>query len=293
MKVLVTGAAGRAGSAVTARLLERGHQVRATDQRSRHGLASPIVIDNLLMPEAAYRLIDGVDVVVHLANHPNIAMGTPQRVFSENCAMNVNVFQAASDLKTPRVIFASSIQTVIGKTERRREDPEPCRLPYLPMDSAMPANPGNAYASSKVASETLLQQLCQFEGLAAVALRLPMLISDEGLEERHRRWIGRRSDRAPGGQSEAFTFLRLGDLADLIARLIDAPWSGYRNYLPADARNFIGVEAREAYENWLSHVPLRVPIDQLTTLVDCSSIEREMGWVQPGRGQTTLQAHAA
>ena len=91
MKVLVTGAAGKLGSAVCASLLEHGHEVTATDHKHRDGLKSKLVLADLRDDIAVYALLEGCDAVAHLGNHANLMAGpSPQRLIAENTAMNAN-----------------------------------------------------------------------------------------------------------------------------------------------------------------------------------------------------------
>lgn len=285
MKLLITGATGRVGTAVTTRLAELGMDVRATDQRSRAAMPVPVDVASLLDPVVCYRLVEGVDTLIHIANHPNIGSATAQRVFGENCTMNGNILQAAMEMGVKRVIFTSTVQTIIGKADWWADDAK-CELPYLPIDGQMPANPGNAYAASKVATETLLQSLCRHDGLHAVVLRLPHMRSP-GDEQRMRR-LRRSSKSTAWGQAEAFTYLQTTDLADLVARIVQSAWTGYQCHLPADARTHVGLPPREAYTQHLAHVPLRVPLDELTALADASALEHNFGWTQPGKDEALV-----
>src|SRR5437588_8220555 len=54
MKVLVTGAAGRLGSALCAHLVEAGHEVKATDYKHREGLKVKLVHADLRDEIAVY-----------------------------------------------------------------------------------------------------------------------------------------------------------------------------------------------------------------------------------------------
>jgi len=125
MKVLVTGGAGRLGAVVCKELLRIGHDVLVTDQRHAAHLPGevPQRLANLCDSHAVYPLLQGRDAVVHLGNIPNLGLGpSPQEVLSRNVAMNVNVFRAAADLGVRRIVFASSIQTMIRLEEGRTAD---------------------------------------------------------------------------------------------------------------------------------------------------------------------------
>src|SRR5260221_6283421 len=89
MKVLVTGATGRLGSVVCKELLQRGHDVLATDLRLAAALAVPLKLADLRAPEAVYPLLEGREAVVHLGNISSLGAGpSPQVVLSDNVSMN-------------------------------------------------------------------------------------------------------------------------------------------------------------------------------------------------------------
>ena len=154
MKVLVTGAAGNLGSVVCRVLVARGHEVRAADQRHRAGLPVRIDYADVRDELSVYRLVDGMDAVVHLANHPHPASGpTPAALLTENVAMNTNVFTAALELGVSRIVFSSTVQ-VMCTFSWPREPRTTFPLPYLPLDGHCPPSTlTNPYALSKYFAE--------------------------------------------------------------------------------------------------------------------------------------------
>lgn len=280
MKILVTGAAGRLGSQVVKLLHEAGHEVRAADLFPKPDSPVKITVSNILNRETCYQLCDGMDQVIHLANHTNEHYGDPQRVYGENCQMNVNIFQAAADCDVKRIIFSSSIQVVSG---RRALNPEiPSQLSYLPLDSDTPPNPGNSYALSKVAAEGLLAYYAKFKNISAISIRFPGLLRSylrlsyffdgKEVENWHRRH-GTTGD-------EALLFLTQDDAGRLVKHIAEAPdLPGFRVYLPAGPVQMLYRRSSlEIYEKYYSSVPLRVPREQLNLLCDYSRITQEVGW---------------
>ncbi len=215
MKVLVTGAAGKLGSATCQVLIENGIEVVATDRRADTSLPFHIRVADLVDREICYELVDGVDAVVHLGNHPTQYAGDAQRVFGENCTMNINVFQAAFERGVRKIVFASSIQAITGERPWRDGEFAPSSLPYLPLDGDVPANPGNHYAASKAAAETLLKYFSTYRQISAVAIRFPMLWRTETFSTyRHPIELARNS----GNLDEVFSILSLADAGRLILR---------------------------------------------------------------------------
>ncbi len=273
MKVLVTGAAGRTGSVVVRHLVEQGFDVVATDCFYRDDLPVKLRVSNLLDPLAGYSLLEGVEGVVHLANHPNAHVGEPKKIYAENVTMNMNVFGAAAEMGGKRIVFSSSIQSVIGK--RQADDAgnfPPSQLKYLPLDGQSPANPGNHYALSKVASEQMLAYFVAQGRLDAVAIRFPFLISERFAHRIH------RSDKVHINPDEGFSYLYTIDAASLVAATLRTDLPGFRTYFPCGSGTTSTRPIAQLINDFYQGVPLRKPVEELTSLVDITTITAQTGW---------------
>lgn len=278
MKVLLTGAAGRLGSATLRHFHEASVDVRATDIRASAKAPARIQVTNLLEPENCYSLMEGVDVVVHLANHPHPDMGTAQKVFSENTAMNVNILQAAKEMGVQKIVFASSVQAFMGN-RRLRDADAPSVAQYLPVDGRHPATPANPYALSKSTTEQMLKYFVRFHGLrSAVAVRFPFLMPSELLPIRARQMSTPPSIFPGTVLDEMFTWLSMDDAARLLLATLRADLPGYRCYMPASPAPRINMTIREIIEKFLRNVPLRKPIEQIDALWDISAITADTAW---------------
>jgi UDP-glucose 4-epimerase len=271
--VTITGAAGRIGSVVTRALVEAGHDVVATDLKTRDDLPVPVRDANLLDEGAIPPLVDGADAVVHLGNHPGIGRRSgrsAQRTYAENVAMNANVFEAALAADVKLFVFASSVQATGGGRNRGEFDPGSF-LPYLPMDGRAPARPGNMYALSKEGGERMLEYYARRHGRTCVAIRFPLMIDrakrpDTPIEREYPKL------------DETFAYLDVRDGAALVVAILAAPLSGYRAYFPASRGNLENRAVPALIRAYYPNVPLRRPIDAIESLVDTSDIERETGW---------------
>lgn len=276
MRVLVTGAAGKLGVATVRALVQAGFEVRATDQRFTAELGVPFRTADLRDEHALYPLLEGMDALVHLGNHPNRFAGpSPQRLLAENTAMNANVFTAALDVGVKHVIFASSIQVMITSDRVRAE---PHTLPYLPLDGAAPHDPGmNPYALSKHFGEELLRTATSARPeLAATAVRYPMLVSD---------WFEKRLF-ADGGRvrrdalhlGEATAHLSFEDAGALVVPLIARGRPGYRQIFPAQSIAVTNLPPPELIRRFYPGVHCKRPLESMDRLIDLSEVQRDFAW---------------
>jgi len=274
MKVLITGAAGKLGSAACLALHEAGMELVATDRAIRAGLPVHVWRADVLDREAVASLVaDGVDAVVHLANHIDYIPGKLETTYNENVAMNMNVFQAAINAGARKLVFASSIQVVASAEPLPTRDPDE-RPPYLPMDGDMPPIPKNPYAMSKEAGELMLAYFARVYGVQAVAVRWPWMFPMEGMRERTEAW----EKTNPYILQLGFSYLSFPDAARLILAILQTDLPGFRAYMPASKNNMLGRPAVELIWEYFPNVVQRSPIRDGESLVDITRIERETGW---------------
>ncbi len=278
--VLVTGAGGYLGSEVCRTLVDEGFEVRGADLSYRRDLAAPLTVVDLLRPDAVYNVTVGCDAVVHLANHPRPGRLPPQQLYGENVRMNMNVFQAAADVGVEQILYSSSVQAFAGNRQHDELD-RPSSLAYLPIDGDMPACPGNSYALSKQAGENQLRYFARLNpGMACAAIRFPLLLSErylgwirEHIRRHHRHRRGRW-----GNLDEGFSYLALSDAAGLVAAVLRGAEPGYHQLFPAAPDNMLGMDVAEAVEQFYPDVPCKVPLDEMTSLVDIGAITEQFGW---------------
>ncbi|MCE9589073.1 MAG: NAD(P)-dependent oxidoreductase [Planctomycetes bacterium] len=277
MKIVVTGASGGLGSGVCRLLTEQGHEVIAIDLVDRGDLPVKVHVMNLLDRPAVDRVIVGIDAVAHLGNHTDFIPPDPQMILGENTAMNMNVFQAAINAGAKRIVFASSIQVVASVPRLPGDDPD-APPPPLPMDGDTPAKPTNPYALSKQLAEVMLEYFSKLYGVGCVSVRFPWMAP----MERFREVPAKLAGDLRWARRLAFSFMSYLDGARLVAAILNAEklgaGSGARIYLPASTGNFLNMPAGELIHRFMAGVPLRRPIDQITSVVDISRITAETGW---------------
>ena len=166
MKITVTGAAGFIGRHLVARLLENGHEVRAT-YRSAPPLAIKQegvehVIADLFDPEACRRVCQGADEVYHLAAATGGAAFQRERLVGLlNVVHSTQIVLAASEVGVRRVLFAGSallgVQDMCG-------DQASGNLSFAPVD--------NGYMTEKRFSEQLWHAMGEADRIETRIARL-------------------------------------------------------------------------------------------------------------------------
>ncbi len=216
MKILVTGATGKVGSRLTKRLAQRGDQVRAlvrdparaADLREdRIELAQGDLLDAPSLSAA----VRGVDAVVHCAAFFRGA--TPEQAHAVNDLGTQHLANAARAASVKRFVFTSTGLVYGPKGGGPAREDDPCE----PMDG---------YPASKLAAERFLLAM---EGLDVRVLRLPFVYGDgdphiaevipmmRGFPPAQRMSVGHHAD-----------------VAQAVARLLDAPSPAHRIYNVVD-----------------------------------------------------------
>jgi UDP-glucose 4-epimerase len=168
-KVVVTGASGFIGRALSSRLQRIGvahvSAVRALDAN-----ATP---DSTLVALGDFAAADwdgvlaGADAIVHLAGRSHIPRSAASDAVTPYVVGNVHVTrrlaEAAARAHVRRIVFASSVKVYGESTQLGR--------PFGPDDIAAPQDP---YARSKAEAESVLRAICGESGVEAVILRLPL-----------------------------------------------------------------------------------------------------------------------
>lgn len=158
MKLLVTGATGKVGSRLVARLRKRGDHVRALVRDPKRATADDAVGD-LLDPASLAAAVRGVEAVVHCAAFFRGA--TDEQAHATNDLGTRHLAEAAIAAGVKRFVFTSTGNVYGGTDGRRAREDDDC-------------HPVAAYPVSKLAAERYLRGLA----LDVRILRLPFVYGD-------------------------------------------------------------------------------------------------------------------
>jgi len=250
-RVLITGAAGRIGRALSVALADN-YVVSGLDVSSVTGASSSTLVVDMSGPGVFDQAFEGKDVVIDLAAATSHA--TPwDVVYKNNIASTYNALEASRRAGVRRVIFASS-NHVTGMYERRHpysaivagryEGLDRSAIPHI--TTSMPICPDSPYGISKAFGEAAGRYFSDEYGLSVICLRIGSFTGE---------------DRPLTIRSFA-TLLTPRDLAQLVTRCIEAPDSvrfavfygvsdnAWRFWDISDAEEIVGYQPRDNAENF-------------------------------------------
>ena len=177
MRVVVTGGAGFIGSNLSRALAGRGDDVVVVDNfssgqrdflRDVSELANVDIIEFDLVadPDRLAAIIEGADVVVHLAANADVRFGldAPHRDLEQNVIATHNVLEAVRRSGVPELVF-SSTGSVYGDTD---VVPTPESAPF-PIQTSL-------YGASKVGAEGFIAAYAEGFGLNATVYRFVSIL---------------------------------------------------------------------------------------------------------------------
>lgn len=159
MRIAITGATGHIGSNLCPYLLERGHNLKLLVYESSVNYSdAQVVRGSVLEPETVFKLVQDVDVVVHLAAKISLEPDKTGELRAVNVQGTQNVVDACLGAGVKQLIHFSSIHTF---------DPYPLEEPLDESRGYMEA--GTDYDYSKIEGEKIVVN-AQERGLVSTIL---------------------------------------------------------------------------------------------------------------------------
>ena len=287
MRVLVTGARGKVGTATTNALLAAGHEVTCTDLMrgvfERPGPEEPAYLQaDLTSAGDAFAVVRGMDAVVHAAAIPDPTHNPPATVFQNNLMATFNVVEAAVRFGVSRLVNISS-ETVPGFFFPER----PFLPDYVPVDEDHPIRPQDPYALSKYFGELLMDAAVRRSDLRCISIR-PCWVHHEGNYEGN---LGPQV-RDPALLSPNFwSYIDVHDLADAIVLAVQSDLPGHEVFYIASPDNVGGrpfaAMVRKYYGN---KVEIRALAREDASGISCAKAMRMLGYAPKRSWRNYLDA---
>lgn len=159
MRVLITGIAGFMGSHIADSMLSEGHEVIGIDNliggyESNIPKSSKFVKEDLRNLSSITPYFKNIDVVIHSActAYEGLSVFSPSFVSENTYQITANILSASVNLKVKKFIYLSSMARYGSQ-------------PILPFTEDMTPAPQDPYGIAKYASELLIKNLCELNGI--------------------------------------------------------------------------------------------------------------------------------
>lgn len=301
MRVLVTGATGFLGHAVTAALARHGHEPVALvrgDRRAPSGAVAARcgdVLDLATVRAAAA----GMDGVCHLAARTRVrdSLTDPLGYWRTNLGGTLNVLEALTsnaDRHRPLSLVLASTACVYGTPEQQ------------PITENAPTQPQNPYGASKLAADQAAASVAATGALGAISLRAFNIagaangMTDRDLTRLIPKILAVQAGLAPelvlnGDGSAVRDFVHVLDMAEACALALDACVCGrWRAFNVGSGRRTRVLDVLKAAERVTGRpVPVRhrPPANEPPILLaDNTRIRHDLGWTPRNSDLTTILA---
>jgi nucleoside-diphosphate-sugar epimerase len=275
-RICVTGATGKAGRAAVTHLREHGYEVVATDVAVSDARAQGVLKADLTDYGQATEVLRGTDAVVHLANIPAPGLATPAVTFNDNMSMNFNVFHAAAALGLSRVVWASS-ETTLGLPFGHGPEQAPGapgELRYAPVDEDHFPYPSTTYALSKVASETIAEQIARWSGIPFVGLRISNIMEPQEYQRFPGYWADPHSRKW-----NVWGYVDVRDVAAACRQGLEADITGSHNVIIAAADTVMNRPSRDLLAEVFPDASVTKEITGHETLLSIDRAKRLLGYL--------------
>ena len=243
MRVLVTGASGFVGRALTLRLSQSAEFDVVAAVRSKPPLvdattasAAVHIVGEVDATTEWRAALQGVNAVVHLAARVHLMKDTasdPLREFRRvNVQGTVRLARQAAEAGLGRFIFVSSIGVNGGQTFDR---------PFTADD--VPA-PHTSYAVSKFEAEAALREIAHETGMEVTIVRPPLVYGPgaPGNFGTLMRTLRRGVPLPLGSVGNRRSFVSIENLVDLLATLVEHPAAANQTFMVSDGEDLSTTE---------------------------------------------------
>lgn len=226
MKILITGANGFIGAHLCQELSNRNIIFRSTARNTNENHYIDFISCDLETTESLNHLMDGCDIVVHLAGRAHVTSDDSQEKYQvANEFVTQRLANAAVQNGIARFVYISSIK-VNGESSG----------PGLPIRQSDTPNPLDNYGRSKLAAELALQEICRVNNMDYVIIR-PTLVYGKGVKANFSALISAVKKGLPlpiATVKNVRSMIGINNLIDLIVATCTNPKAANQTFLASD-----------------------------------------------------------
>ena len=268
--IVVTGAAGRLGRRVVQLLVDRGREVRATDQVEADDLPAEFVRCDLGNAEAVHDVIRGADAVIHMGAIPGPSRAEPRDIFANNTPADFNVLMSAAELGLRRVVYSSSAFGMGWAHDGNAFVPR-----YLPLDEEHPMMPFEPYGLTKQVGEDIGRMIARSSNTTVVSLRFTNVPPPEVVAEFP--WPAPTPEDPLTLVMWAYADAR--DVAEAQVRSVDAEIEEYEAFLLAQPSSRFAEPTADIVRSYFGdRVEVREGLEGTASVISTDKVQRMLGW---------------
>ncbi|ROQ38724.1 nucleoside-diphosphate-sugar epimerase [Frondihabitans sp. PhB188] len=275
MKVVITGSRGKVGRATVEAFVAAGHDVLGVDLVRPVFDAGVVVPGRYVMADltdagAAYSVVAGADVVVHVAAIPQPTAHPPHVVLQTNVMSTFNLVEAAVRFGVKRFVNVSS-ESIVGNFFPER----PFLPDYVPVDEEHPLYPQDPYALSKLFGEQMMDAAVRRSDLRAISIRPSTVHNADNYESN----LGPQVREASSTSANFGSYIDADDLADALLLAAESELPGHEVFYIAAPDNAGGHDfAQFLRQNHGESIELRSLSRVDASGIDTSKARRLLGW---------------
>src|SRR5215472_7872040 len=280
-KVVVTGGSGRLGQFVIRELLAHGYQVLSLDRVPPREKLCPTWLADLRHAGDLFEAVEGAYGVIHLGAYQAPNLAPDSETLGNNVSATYNVLRAAADMKSKKVVIASSTAAFGFIYAKKLWAPE-----YLPLNEKHPSWPQDSYGLSKVLGEQIADSIVSVQrDMTISSLRFPGVNFDLSYESFRDRW------RNPQSRASGFwTYIDARDAATACRLALEAKFTGHQVFIAAAPNNCMIQPTLELIKKYL---PRGAKIKKVSgthwSCVDSAKARRMLGFKSNHVWQDYLQ----
>lgn len=270
MKIAVTGALGRVGSAVVDYAVSEGHTIVSIDRApvdpASAGADGCLHIDLTDYADAERALV-GCDAVIHLAAINGPGRHSDHEVHNNNVVSSYNVLRAAAELGIERVCQASSVNAIGGRFSRRPQ------YDYFPVDELHPAYVDDPYSLSKWICEQQAEAIARRYDITIASLRLHGVTEDR---DHATHWTGMIGDENVAKQLWGYTRRDATARACLLG--VTAEFDGHEVFYVVAPDTMVDAPSAELAATWYPDVPVSGDLSGSRSFFDSGKARELLDW---------------